>query len=45
MKTIKYSDAEARPNPHGVDTRNLYDSEHAIMTHILLNPGEQLKRL
>jgi len=44
MKTTKYTDAEARPNPHGVDARNIYDGEHAIMTHILLNPGEQLKR-
>ncbi|MCK5029007.1 MAG: cupin domain-containing protein [Bacteroidales bacterium] len=44
MKTIKYTEAEARPNPHGVDARNIYDGEHAIMTHILLQPGEQLKR-
>lgn len=44
MKTIKYSEAKARENPHGIDARNLYDGEHAIVTHILLNPGEQLKR-
>lgn len=44
MKTINYIDAEARQNPHGVDARNLYDGEHAIVTHILLNPGEQLKK-
>jgi hypothetical protein len=34
MKTIRYFEAEARQNPHGVDARNLYDGEHAIMTHI-----------
>ncbi len=44
MKTKKYTEAEARPNPHGVDARNIYDGEHAIVTHILLQPGEQLKK-
>ncbi len=44
MKIKKYTEAEARPNPHGVDARNIYDGEHAIMTHILLQPGEQLKK-
>jgi mannose-6-phosphate isomerase-like protein (cupin superfamily) len=44
MKTIRYFEAEARQNPHGIDARNLYDGEHAIVTHILLHPGEQLKK-
>ena len=44
MKIIKYTEAESRENPHGVDARKLYDSNHAIVTHILLQPGEQLKR-
>ena len=44
MKTIKYTEAESRENPHGIDARNLYDGEHAIITHILLNPGEHLKK-
>lgn len=44
MKTIKFTDAEPRANPHGVDARNLYNSEHAMVTHIVLNPGEQLKK-
>jgi mannose-6-phosphate isomerase-like protein (cupin superfamily) len=44
MKTIKYTDAEPRKNPHGVDARGLYDSEHAMVSHILLHPGEQLKK-
>lgn len=44
MKTISYNKAEARENPHGVDARKLYDSEHAMITHILLHPGEQLKK-
>jgi len=44
MKTIRYNEAETRQNPHGIDARKLYDGEHAIVTHIQLNPGEQLKR-
>lgn len=44
MRTIKYIEAENRKNPHGVDARGLYDGEHAIVTHILLQAGEQLKR-
>ena len=44
MKTIKALEAEARKNPHGIDARKLYDSEHAMATHITLKPGEQLKR-
>jgi mannose-6-phosphate isomerase-like protein (cupin superfamily) len=44
MKTIKISEAESRKNPHGVDAKKLYDSEHAMVMHITLKPGEQLKR-
>ncbi|MFO8236454.1 MAG: cupin domain-containing protein [Bacteroidales bacterium] len=44
MKITRVKDAEARKNPHGVDARKLYDSEHAMVTHITLKPGEQLKR-
>ncbi len=44
MKITRVKDAEARKNPHEVDARKLYDSEHAMATHITLKPGEQLKR-
>ena len=44
MKTIHISEAEPRKNPHSVDARKLYDSEHAMVTHITLQPGEQLRR-
>jgi len=44
MRTIKLSDAEPRKNPHGVDARALHDSEHALVSHITLQPGEALKR-
>ncbi|MDD4255912.1 MAG: cupin domain-containing protein, partial [Methanofollis sp.] len=31
-------------NPHGVDARKVYDTEHATMVHIALQPGESLKK-
>lgn len=44
MKTINVKDAERQPNPHGVDVRKLYDTEHAQTMHITVMPGERLKR-
>ncbi|MEW6553964.1 MAG: cupin domain-containing protein [Actinomycetota bacterium] len=44
MKIIKATEAEATPNPHGVHTSRIYDSEHAQAVHILLKPGESLKK-
>jgi len=44
MKITKVSDAPAHPNPHGVDARKLYDSEHAQAVALTLQPGEQLKK-
>lgn len=44
MKTIHYTKAESRENPHKVDVRKLYDTEHAMVSHITLQPGEQLKK-
>ncbi len=44
MNIIKVKDAESRENPHGVDARALHNSEHALVSHITLQPGEALKR-
>lgn len=44
MKTIHYTQAPARKNPHQVDVRALYDSPHAMVSHITLQAGEQLKK-
>lgn len=44
MKTIHIQDAQTSPNPHGVETKKLYDTEHALTVHILLKPGESLRR-
>lgn len=44
MKITRVSDAPIHQNPHGVDARKLYDSEHAQAVVITLHPGEKLKR-
>jgi mannose-6-phosphate isomerase-like protein (cupin superfamily) len=44
MKTIIWEDAETIENPHNVDVRRLYNTEHAQIAHILLKPNEQLKK-
>ena len=44
MKTIHIRQAKTSPNPHGIETRKLYDTEHALVVHILLKPGESLRR-
>jgi hypothetical protein len=36
--------AEQKVNPHGVSVRPLFDSPHAVVTHITLGPGEALRR-
>ena len=44
MKMIDIKAAQRLANPHGVDTRKLYDTEYAQVMHLTLKPGEQLKR-
>jgi mannose-6-phosphate isomerase-like protein (cupin superfamily) len=44
MKTVDYRDQPVAENPHGIDVRRLYDSEHALASHLTLQPGEKLIR-
>ena len=44
MKTTDYHDQPRAENPHGVDVRRLYESEHALASHLTLQPGEKLRR-
>ena len=44
MKMVKWNDVEITQNPHGVDVRKLYDTKHAQVVHIILKPGEKLKK-
>jgi len=40
----KLSETEIMNNAHGVDAKNLYNKEEAMITIITLEPGQSLKR-
>jgi len=44
MKAVEVNDVQSKPNPHGVDARNLSDKDCAQVSHITLQPGESLKK-
>ncbi len=44
MKVVEVFGADLKKNPHGVEVRNLYNTPNAVISHILLKPGEALKK-
>jgi mannose-6-phosphate isomerase-like protein (cupin superfamily) len=42
MRVVKWQDTSPVENPHKVDARKLYDTEHAQVIQITLKPGEKL---
>lgn len=44
MKVINAPDEPSIKNPHHVDARKIYDTEHVTATVIALKPGEALRR-
>lgn len=44
MKVTRFKEVFPQPNPHHVDARKIYDTEHAVVVIITLQPGESLKR-
>jgi mannose-6-phosphate isomerase-like protein (cupin superfamily) len=44
LKITDVSKVVSGPNPHHVDARKVYDSQHAIAVVITLQPGEALKK-
>lgn len=44
MKIIEVKNAKTHDNPHGVSVNKLYDTENAQIMHMLLKPGESLKK-
>ncbi len=44
MNIRKLGDTEIMKNAHGVDARNLYNTDDAMVTVITLTPGQKLKR-
>jgi len=44
MKKISYNEMATTNNPHGVDARKLHSNDDVQVVHILLKPGESLKK-
>ncbi len=44
MKITKISEQPLAKNPHGVDVRRVYESNHALSSVITFQPGEKLLR-
>ena len=44
MKTISYKEIETTKNPHGVEAKKIHDNENVQVVHMLLRPGESLKK-
>lgn len=44
MKITDVSKVVSGPNPHHVDARKIYDTQHAMAVVITLQPGEALKK-
>jgi mannose-6-phosphate isomerase-like protein (cupin superfamily) len=44
LKATEVKDVKSKPNLHGVDARNISDTESAQVMHITLQPGESLKK-
>ncbi len=44
MKTINYKEIETTKNPHGVEAKKIHENENVQVVHMLLKPGESLKK-
>jgi len=44
MKRVKYNEMATTNNPHEVDARKLHANNDVQVVHILLKPGESLKK-
>jgi quercetin dioxygenase-like cupin family protein len=44
MEITRLDETQPSKNPHGVETKKLYDHENALAVHVMLKPGEKLRR-
>jgi mannose-6-phosphate isomerase-like protein (cupin superfamily) len=44
MKTTSYKEIETTKNPHGVEAKKIHENEFVQVVHMLLKPGESLKK-
>lgn len=43
MQIRNYSQSKTHNNPHGIEAKQLYETNHAVIMHLKLAPGEKLK--
>ncbi len=43
MKIRNYKKLEVAKNPHGIQSTKMYDTDDALITHLVLKAGESLK--
>ncbi|NLI74025.1 MAG: cupin domain-containing protein [Euryarchaeota archaeon] len=44
MIITRVDESPTRPNPHGVESKTIYDHSHGQITHLTIQPGQRLKR-
>ncbi len=44
METISYKEIETARNPHGVEAKKIHENAYIQIVHLLLKPGESLKK-
>ena len=44
MRAIEINDIPASPNPHGIETRKFHENDFVQAVHIVLKPGQKLKK-
>jgi mannose-6-phosphate isomerase-like protein (cupin superfamily) len=44
MIVTEVSSAPTRPNPHGVESKTIYNHDHGQITHLTIMPGQGLKK-
>jgi mannose-6-phosphate isomerase-like protein (cupin superfamily) len=42
LKADRIAELPFSENPHGIEAKRIYDSDHALASHIALKPGERL---
>jgi len=43
MEIRNYKDMDVHVNPHGAQVNKMYDTDHALIMHMMLKPGQNLK--
>ena len=44
MEITRVAETKPGKNPHGIESKKIYDHENTLAVHILLLPGEKLRR-